>query len=74
MNFNEWITQNKDEDFSGLTTNKDLGMQTREDKDLLESQMDQWVDKLMGLLHTVPAHRKQKLLEKVITSLRASID
>lgn len=73
MNFNEWITQNKGEDFSGLVTDEDLGMRTREDKDLLENQLDQWVIKLMGLLHTVPAHRKQELLEKVITSLQASI-
>jgi hypothetical protein len=72
--FNEWITQNKSNEFSGLVTDKDLGMRTREDTDLLESQMEQWVNKLMGLLNSCPQHRKQELIEKVISSLQASID
>ena len=71
--FNEWITQNKSNEFSGLVTDKDLGMRTREDTDLLESQMEQWVNKLMGLLNSCPQHRKQELIEKVISSLQASI-
>ena len=72
MKFNEWITQNKEEEFANLVTNKDLGMETQEQEGLIEGQLDQWVDKLMGLLHAVPSHRKQKLLEKVIDDLRAS--
>jgi hypothetical protein len=69
MKFNEWITHNKAE-FQDLNTSKDLGMETREEEGLLESQLEQWVNKLVGLLHTVPEARKQKLLEKVIQDLQ----
>jgi hypothetical protein len=74
--FNEWVTQNKEEDFSDLITNKDLGMTVKEQDGLIESQLDQWVNKLMGLLQTsgIQGNRKTKLLEKVINSLQASID
>lgn len=75
--FNEWVTQNKDvnrskEDFTDLATNKDLWA-TREEEGLLENQLDQWVNRLVGLLHSVPPSRKQELLEKVISDLQASI-
>jgi len=69
MKFNEWMTQNKAE-FQDLNTSKDLGMETSEEEGLLESQLEQWVNKLVGLLHTVPEGRKQKLLEKVIQDLQ----
>jgi len=73
MRFNEWITQNKEE-FADLITNKDLGMETMQEDDLIESQLDQWVHKLMGLLHTVPSNKKHKFLEKVISELQASME
>jgi hypothetical protein len=59
--FNEWVTQNKD--FSDETDG------------LIESQLDQWVNKLMGLLQTsgIQGTRKTKLLEKVINSLQERI-
>lgn len=68
-NFNEWITQNKEEEFSALSS-QGLGMRTREDTDLIEGQLDQWVNKLMGLLNAVPQERKQKFLEKVISNIK----
>jgi hypothetical protein len=71
MKFNEWITQNKEEEFSGLKTTRNLGLETQEDKDLIESQLDQWATRLMGLLQTIPQDRKQKLLEKVIGNIKA---
>jgi len=71
MKFNEWITQNSN-NFGELSS--DLGMKTREQEGLLESQLEQWVNKLMGLLHTIPPHRKQELLEKVISDIQASIN
>jgi hypothetical protein len=49
MKFNEWITQNN-KDYGELSS--DLGMETKEQEDLLENQLDQWVNKLMGLLTT----------------------
>lgn len=73
MNFNEWITQNKGEDFSGLTNNP-MELQTAEDRDLVENQLDQWVTRLMGLLQGVPQNRKHKLIERVISELQASIN
>ena len=72
MKFNEWITQNKDEEFSGLK-NGDIGVTTYEDKDLLENQLDQWVTRLMGLLQSVPENRKVKLLEKVISDIQENL-
>lgn len=69
--FNEWITQNKDEEFSGLKNSDHAGMETQEDQDLLESQLDQWVTRLMGLLQGITQERKTKLLEKVISNLQA---
>ncbi len=74
MNFNEWITQNKSEDFSGLNNSNNLGMETAEDRDLVENQLDQWVTRLMGLLQGVSQNRKHKLIEKVISELQASIN
>ena len=65
MKFNEWITQ-KDE-FSELSNGSDL--ETMQDDAVVENQLDQWIDKLMGLLHTTPSDKKQKLLEKVINKL-----
>ena len=62
------MTQNKD--FTELSS--DLGMKTREQEGLLESQLDQWVNKLMGLLHDSPPHRKQELLEKVVNHLKSN--
>ena len=72
MKFNEWITQNRDEEFSGLKNNN-IELATQEDNDLLESQLDQWVTRLMGLLQTVPQNRKAKLLEKVINDIQESL-
>jgi hypothetical protein len=66
MRFNEWISQNN-KDFDELSSN--LGIETKEEEGLIENQLDQWVNKLMGLLHTVPSNRKQKLLEKVINKI-----
>jgi hypothetical protein len=66
MKFNEWITQNKDKNLK-----EDLGMQTREDPSLIESQLEQWINRLVGLLHTSP--NKQKLMEKVINELQKRI-
>lgn len=67
MKFNEWLTQNKPE-FEELS--QDLNMRTQDQEDLIESQLDQWVNKLVGLLHNLPEERKQKLIEKVVENLR----
>ena len=68
MKFNEWMTQNKDSEFSELSS--DLGMETDEDTAMLENQLDQWVTRLMGLLQGAPSEKKQKLIEKVITNIK----
>lgn len=70
MKFNEWITQNKDEEFQELKS-KDYYMY-QDDLELIEGQLDQWINKIRGLLLTAP-HRKRELLEKVINDLKASI-
>lgn len=66
MKFNEWIIQNKDKNIK-----EDLGMQTKEDAALIESQLEQWINRLVGLLHTSP--NKHKLMEKVIGELQKRI-
>lgn len=71
MKFNEWMTQNNKDHVKALNTSADLGMQTTQEDDLLKSQMEQWVNKLAGLLHTVPSDKRNKLLEKVIHDINA---
>jgi len=71
MKFNEWMTQNKDSEFTELSS--DLGMSTDEDTAMLENQLDQWVTRLMGLLQSAPSEKKQKLIEKVITNIKTFV-
>lgn len=60
--FNEWA--------EARAKSSDLGMETSTDTDLLESQLEQWINKLAGLLHSVPQDKKTKLLEKVISNIK----
>jgi hypothetical protein len=46
--------------------------QRAEDASLIETQLDQWIDKLNGLLYNYPNETKLKLIEKVINKLRAN--
>ena len=71
MKFYEWMTQNKDSEFTELSS--DLGMSTDEDTAMLENQLDQWVTRLMGLLQSAPSEKKQKLIEKVITNIKTFV-
>ncbi len=56
MRFNEWLT----------TKNYDGG----NDDDVLENQMEQWMDRLSGLLHNVPSEKKKAMLEKIMNGLQ----
>lgn len=69
MKFNEWITQKDNKQYKELSS-KNLGMETQQDLGLIESQLDQWIDKLNGLLYDLPSETKAKLVEKVINKLR----
>ena len=65
--FNERLTARSD-DFNELKS--DVKMVVHEDDNLIESQLQQWVDKLAGLLNDIPNDKKHKLLEKVITKIQ----
>jgi hypothetical protein len=64
MKFNEWITK-KDTDVLKASF---------PDDSLLIDQLDQWVDKLCGLLHDVSNDKKHSLLEKVIKEIKTRIN
>ena len=68
MKFNEWLTQNKDEEVAALTNN-DVELTTDQDDALIFNQLEQWVTRLNGLLHNVSEEKREKLLEKVIKDI-----
>lgn len=72
MKFNEWLTQKSPDNFKELTSNG-LGMEQKEDPSLIESQLEQWVDKLNGLLYNLPSETRVKLVEKVIEKLKYQV-
>lgn len=68
MKFNEWLTQNKDEEVAALTNNN-VELTVSQDDALIVNQLEQWVTKLNGLLHNVDEEKRGKLLEKVIKDI-----
>lgn len=68
MKFNEWLTQNKDEEVAALTNNN-VELTVSQDDALIVNQLEQWVTKLNGLLHNVDEDKRGKLLEKVIKDI-----
>lgn len=68
MKFNEWLTQNKDEEVAALT-NSNVELNVSQDDALVVNQLEQWVIKLNGLLHNVSEEKRGKLLEKVIKDI-----
>jgi flagellar capping protein FliD len=68
MKFNEWLTQNKDEEVAALT-NSNVELTVSQDDSLIVNQLEQWVIKLNGLLHNVDEEKRGKLLEKVIKDI-----
>lgn len=68
MKFNEWLTQNKDEEVAALTNNN-VELTINQDDSLIINQLEQWVTKLNGLLHNVTEEKRGKLLEKVIKDI-----
>jgi len=68
MKFNEWLTQNKDEEVAALT-NSNVELNVSQDYALIVNQLEQWVIKLNGLIHNVSEEKRGKLLEKVIKDI-----
>lgn len=68
MKFNEWLTQNKDEEVAALTNNN-VELTINQDDALIVNQLEQWVTKLSGLLHNVAEEKRGKLLEKLIKDI-----
>lgn len=66
--FNEWVTDrvNAEE----LSSDDNLGMETEQDDALIESQLEQWVTRLAGLLQNIQTEKKQQLLGKVVSQIR----
>ncbi len=70
MKFNEWLTQNN-KDFDELSP--DIGMETIEDVDLIESQVEQWITKLVGLLDNASEETRQRLVGKIVSEIQKRI-
>lgn len=48
-------------------------METVEDTDLLENQLSQMADRVIGLLYSLSDDKKTKLMERFIVSLKKRI-
>jgi hypothetical protein len=63
MNFNEWLTQNHGDESSDLKV-------IDQDDALVVNQLEQFVDRIAGILHTVSEDKKTGFVEKLISDLR----
>lgn len=68
--FNEWLSKEKNITEHGAN---DYGMETVEDTDLLENQLSQMADRVIGLLYSLSDDKKTKLMERFIVSLKKRI-
>ena len=71
--FNEWLTKNHSDDLDALKTTDNLGMVTNEDDALVTNQLEQFVDRIAGILHNVAEDKKEVFLSKLITDLQNRI-
>lgn len=70
--FNEWLTANHETDALKNSDN-DLGLVTNEDDDMVVNQLEQFVNRIMGILHNVSEEKRGPLVEKLITDLRNKV-
>lgn len=70
--FNEWLTANHETD-ALKTSDSNLGLVTSEDDAMVVNQLEQFVDRIMGILHNVSEDKRGPLVEKLITDLRNKV-
>jgi hypothetical protein len=70
--FNEWLSTNHNTD-ALKTSDSNLGLVTSEDDAMVVNQLEQFVDRIMGILHNVSEDKRGSLVEKLITDLRNKV-
>lgn len=70
--FNEWLTVNHEAD-ALKNSDDDLGLVTNEDEAMVVNQLEQFVNRIMGILHSVSEEKRGPLVEKLITDLRNKV-
>lgn len=72
--FNEWMTTNHEGSLDALKSSDDnLGLVTSEDEAMVVNQLEQFVNRIMGILHNVSEDKRGPLVEKLITDLRSKV-
>lgn len=70
--FNEWLTTSHNTD-ALKTSDSNLGLVTSEDDAMVVNQLEQFVDRIMGILHNVSEDKRGSFVEKLITDLRNKV-
>lgn len=65
--FNEWLSEKNAKELGST----DLGLDTAYDENLVKTQVNDWITKLVGLVYEVPTKEKKKLAEEIIKTIRS---
>jgi hypothetical protein len=49
----------------------DLGIDTVYDENLVKTQVNDWITKLVGLTYDVPPKEKKKMMEEIVKTIRS---
>lgn len=67
--FTEWMNDRNATDLGS----SDLGLEVGCDADLVSTQVNDWITKLVGLLHDVPTKNKKAMAEQIAKAIRTRI-
>ncbi len=68
QSFNEWLTKTCG-NLDDLSTADNLGLLTQEDEAMVVNQLEQFVDRINGILYNVPEEKRAALVERLIVNL-----
>lgn len=73
--FNEWLTKTHEgESLDSLkTSDGNLGLVTNEDEAMVVNQLEQFANRIRGILYNVSEEKRDELLEKLFTDLRNKV-
>ena len=67
--FNEWLTKTHGDELDAVKNNN-MELVTDEDDALVANQLEQYADRINGILHNVAEDKRAAFLEKLINLLR----
>ena len=70
--FSEWA-QDNDFQLATLGDAQEIGMETLYDEELISQQVNDWLNKLMGLCSPVPTEDRPDLVEQIIKAIRQQL-